>query len=116
MNPPFNDAYLTLGTVEYVVSKLNFFFRLFIRFDQIEGSKLKAIDNLRKVISSGRYYPPFAKILLSVIYLRDKQLQQALVLLKELERDYPDNNVFHNQVKRVSELTNQPQTSDRRRP
>lgn len=116
MNPPFNDAYLTLGTAEYVVSKLNFFFRLFVRFDQIEGNKLKAIEDLRKVIASGRYYPPFAKILLAVIYLRDNQPRQALVLLKELARDYPDNSVFRNEVKRVSELANQPQISGRRRP
>jgi tetratricopeptide (TPR) repeat protein len=116
MNPPINDAYLTLGTVEYVVSKLNFFFRLFIRFDQIEGNKLRAIENLRKVIASGRYYPPFAKILLSVIYLRDRQPQQALILLKELARDYPDNGIFRNQVNRASELANQPQISGRRRP
>jgi hypothetical protein len=101
MNPPFYDAYLTLGTVEYVVSNLNFFFRLFIRFDQIEGSRPKAIENLKKVVASGHYYPPFAKILLTVIYLRDNQLQQALVLLKELERDYPDNRVFRNEVKRT---------------
>jgi tetratricopeptide (TPR) repeat protein len=114
MNPPFNDAYLTLGTVEYVVSKLNFFFRLFVRFDRIEGSKLKAIEDLRKVVASGRYYPPFAKTLLSVIYLRDKQPQQALVLLRELARDYPDNNIFRNEVKRVSELANQPQISGSR--
>jgi hypothetical protein len=116
MNPPFNDAFLTLGTVEYVVSKLNFFFRLFIRFDKIEGSKQKAIEDLRKVITTGRYYPPFAKILLSVIYLRDKQAQQALVLLKELARDYPDNYVFRNEVKRVAEQASQPQISRGRRP
>jgi tetratricopeptide (TPR) repeat protein len=101
MNPPVCDAYMTLGSVEYVVSNLNFFFRLFVRFDQIEGSKQKAIENLNKVISCGRFYPPFAKILLSVIYLRENQQQQALKLLQEMERDYPKNPLFKNEVKRV---------------
>lgn len=101
MNPPFCDAYMTLGSVEYVVSNLNFFFRLFVHFDQIEGSKQKAIENLKKVIACGRFYPPYAKVLLSVIYLRENQQQQALQLLQEMERDYPGNPLFKNEVKRV---------------
>jgi hypothetical protein len=102
LNPPVCDAYMTLGSVEYVVSNLNFFFRLFIRFDQIEGSKQKAIEELNKVIACGRFYPSFARILLSVIYLRENQLSQALKLLQEMERDYPENPVFKNEVRRVS--------------
>jgi hypothetical protein len=103
MSPPCYDAYMTLGTVEYVVSRLNFFFRLFVHFDQIEGSKQKAVENLKKVIEGGHYYPPFAKILLSVIYLRENQTEQALALLKEMERDYPENPLIRNEVKRVLE-------------
>jgi len=101
MNPPFCDAYMTLGSVEYVVSNLNFFFRLFVHFDQIEGSKQKAIQDMGKVIDCGRFYPPFAKILLSVIYLRENQQQQALKLLQEMERDYPENPLFKNEVNRI---------------
>jgi hypothetical protein len=102
MNPPVMDARLTLGMVEYVVSSLNWFFRLFVHFDQIEGSKQKAVDNLREVIAAGRYYPPLAKILLSVIYLRDQKLGQSLALLKEMERDYPENPLIRAEVKKIS--------------
>jgi hypothetical protein len=102
LNPPCYDAYLTLGSVEYVVGNLNFFWRLFVRFDQIEGSKQRAIEELKKVIDGGRYYPPFAKILLSVIYLREKQPQQALRLLKEMQRDFPENPLVKNEINRIS--------------
>jgi hypothetical protein len=102
MNPPICDAYMTLGSVEYVVSDLNFFFRLFVHFDQIEGSKQKAIENLNRVVACGRFYPSFAKILLSVIYLRENRPNQALKLLQEMEREYPENPVFKNEVRRVS--------------
>ncbi|MBZ5498432.1 MAG: hypothetical protein LAP85_18695 [Acidobacteriia bacterium] len=102
LNPPFYDAYLTLGSVEYVVGNLNFFFRLFIRFDQIDGNKQKAIEELKKVVEGGRYYPPFAKILLSVIYLREKQPQQALALLREMARDFPENPLIKTEVDRLS--------------
>jgi hypothetical protein len=84
---------------------MNFFFRLFIRFDKIEGSKQKGIENLKKVVAGGRYYAPFARMLLSVIYLREKKLQQqqtALDLLKGLERDFPENPLFKRQVVKLS--------------
>jgi tetratricopeptide (TPR) repeat protein len=106
MNPPFYDAYLTLGTVEYVVGNLNFFFRLFIRFDQIEGSKKKAIEDLKKVVDHGRYFPPFAKTLLAAIYLREKQPQQALAIMKELERDFPENPLVKKEIKRATDMIN----------
>jgi len=112
MNPPFYDAYLTLGTVEYVVGSLNFFFRLFIRFDQIEGSKQKAIEELKKVVDHGRYFPPFAKTLLAAIYLREKQLQQALTIMKELEREFPENPLVKKEIKRAAEMLNRSKRSN----
>ena len=103
MNPPVMDAHLTLGMVEYVVSSMNWFFRLFVHFDQIEGNKQKAVENLNQVIAYGRYYRPLAKILLSVIYLRDKQQAKSLVLLKELEKDYPENPLIRAEAQKISE-------------
>jgi hypothetical protein len=102
MNPPIYDAYLSPGMLEYGVGNLNWFFKLFVHFDQIKGSKQKAIEYLKLVIDHGRYYSPYAKILLSVMYLRDKKLGQALDLLKELEHDFPDNPLIHKEVLRVS--------------
>jgi hypothetical protein len=94
LNPPFYDAYVTLGSAEYVVSNLNFFFRIFVRFDNIKGSRQSAIENLKKAIDGGRFYQPYAKILLTVVYLREKRLQDALLLMRELERDFPENPLF----------------------
>jgi hypothetical protein len=101
MNPPVFDAHLTLGMVEYVVSNMNWFYRLFVHFHQIEGSKQKAIENLRLVAERGRYYAPLAKILLSVIYLREKQPYQALVLMRELERDFPENPLIQSELRKI---------------
>lgn len=101
LDPPFYDAYLILGSVEYVVSNLNFFFRLFVRFEDIEGSKQKAIENLRQVVLHGRYYRPFAKILLAAIYARDDEPLQALVLLREVGREFPDNSLVQREIRRI---------------
>jgi hypothetical protein len=104
LDPPVVDAYLTLGSVEYTVGSMNFFFRLFVRFDQIKGSKQQGIENLKKVIQAGRYYPPFAKLLLSVIYLREKQPQLALPLLQDLSQSFPENPLLRNEVARATKL------------
>jgi hypothetical protein len=37
-----------------------------------------------------------------VIYLRENQPQKALVLLREMERDYPENPLFRVEVNRIS--------------
>jgi hypothetical protein len=103
LTPPFYDAYVTLGSAEYVVANLNFFFRLFARFDSIKGSRQKAIDNLRLAIDHGRYYQPYAKILLTVVYLREKRVKDALMIMKELEHDFPENPLFKKEATLLAE-------------
>jgi hypothetical protein len=103
LNPPFYDAYVTLGSAEYVVANLNFFFRLFARFDNIKGSRQKAIENLRLAIDHGRYYQPYAKILLTVVYLREKRVNDALMIMRELERDFPENPLFKKEATLLAE-------------
>jgi tetratricopeptide (TPR) repeat protein len=103
LNPPFYDAYVTMGTVEYVVGNLNFFFRLFIRFEQIEGSKQKAIEDLKKAAEHGRYFGPFAKTLLAAIYMRENQTELALELMKDLEQAYPENTLIKREIRRARE-------------
>jgi hypothetical protein len=103
LDPPFYDAYVTMGTVEYVVGNLNFFFRLFIRFEQIEGKKQKAIEDLKKAAEAGRYYRPFAKTLLAAIYMRENQLKSALDLMVELEKEFPENALIKREMARAQE-------------
>jgi len=103
LNPPDYDAYHNLGMMEYVMGSVTFIVRWFIRFEQIEGNKQKGVQNLYLVVQYGRYYKPFAKILLSVIYLREKKPQEAEKLLAELARDFPENPLFRLELNKVSE-------------
>jgi hypothetical protein len=103
LNPPVYDAYLTIGTAEYVVSNLNFFFRIFVRFDQIEGSKQKAMANLELVVKQGHYFRPFAKVLLAAIHLRENRPAPALALLNELDGEFPGNPLLKREIVRAEE-------------
>jgi hypothetical protein len=102
LNPPAYDAYHTLGMMEYVMGSVTFIVRWFVHFDQVEGNKQKGVQNLYLVVQYGRYYRPFAKILLSVIYLREKKPQEAEKLLSELARDFPENPLFRLELNKVS--------------
>lgn len=103
LDPPVYDAYLTVGAAEYIVGSLNFFFRLFVRLDRIEGDKKKAISDLEIVVEKGRYYGPFAKILMAAVHLREKRPPQALALLRELSAQFPDNPLFPKEIARAEE-------------
>ena len=92
-DPTFYDAYLTTGLSEYLVSNLPFFVRWFVRFKEVRGNKEQAIRNLRLVDASGRYFGPFARILLAVIHLREQQLQKTEILLLSLVTEFPDRSI-----------------------
>ena len=103
LDPPYYDARLTSGSAEYVVGSLYFFVRWFIRIEGIEGSKQKGIEQLKTVAEHGKYYGPFARVLLSVIYLREKRPAEAETLLAGLVAEFPENPLFRRELVRAGE-------------
>jgi hypothetical protein len=103
LNPPMVDAYLNVGITEYVVGSLPFFVRWFVHYDQIQGNKDRGLWCLEIVARQGRYYPPFAKILLAVTHLREKRNQEAQRYLAEVAREYPGNPLIRRELDRVNE-------------
>ena len=104
LQPPYWDAYLTYCALEYVVGSMPFFIRWLVRFEQVEGNKEKAVQNLEKVAERGKYYGPFARILLSVIHMREKRAAKAESLLAGLAADFPENPLIKKELARASEM------------
>jgi hypothetical protein len=103
-DPTFVDAKLTTGVTEYLVGSLPFFVRWFVKFDQTQGSKEQAVRNLEMVAQNGRYLGPFARILLSIIHLREKRVPQSVNLLEGLVRDYPGNPLLREELQKLKAL------------
>ena len=101
LKPPVVDAYMTFGTAEYIVGSLPFFFRWFVHMDNVEGNKKKGIDELELVAKDGKYYGPFARMLLSVIAMREKRPLDAERLLAGLASEYPQNPLIHKELARA---------------
>ena len=101
-DPTFVDAKVTTGITEYLVGSLPFFIRWFVKFDQTQGSKEQAVRNLESVAEKGRYLGPFARILLSIIHLREKRAPMSLKLLDGLVKDYPGNRLLRTEFEKLA--------------
>jgi hypothetical protein len=99
--PPFYDAYLNVGSIEYIVGDLPFFIRWFVRYDGIQGNKARGIDQLKLVANRGRYYGPFARILLVLVALREHKPEEAEELLRGLATEFPENPLFGKELIRL---------------
>lgn len=97
----FTDAYLTTGLTEYLLGSVPFFLRWILRFDEAEGDKNLAVTRLEKVVATGHYFGPFAKIMLAIIHLREKRPKETERLLAELARDYPENGLMRKELAKV---------------
>jgi hypothetical protein len=106
LNPPVYDAYMNVGALEYVVGSLPFFVRWFVRIDRLDADKRKGIEDLKLVARHGRYYGPFARILLSVVSLREKKFEDARQLLAGLASEYPENTLIQRELKNVTARLN----------
>jgi len=104
LDPSYEDAYLARGITEYLIGSLPFFVRWFVRIEAVSGDKKQAIADLQRVAKNGRLYGPFARILLSVIYLREKKLSESQRVLAELARDFPENPLIRKELAKVTDL------------
>ena len=102
LEPNFHDAHLSTGINEYLIGSLPFFVRWFVRIEGVEGSKEQAFRKLEIVAREGRYLGPFARILLSIMALREDQPERARSLLAELSRDFPENRLLRRELDKVS--------------
>ncbi|MBZ5596426.1 MAG: hypothetical protein LAP39_29635 [Acidobacteriia bacterium] len=114
INPQYYDAYLTTGLNEYLIGSLPFFVRWFVHFDGVNGSKNTGIQNLQLVARSGQYLRPFAKILLAMVYLREKQPRETQKLLAGLASEYPENSLLRKELTKVAEQLGHGENSDPR--
>jgi tetratricopeptide (TPR) repeat protein len=96
--PDAADAYLGLGTANYIIGSLPGLKRFFLGFAGIHGDKKAGIKQLEIAAEHGHYLRPFAKILLALAALREKKPEVARAQLKELVAEFPENPLFANEL------------------
>ena len=99
--PDCYDAYVATGISEYLIGSRPAPVRWILHARGFAGDKRDGIQKLQLAAQHGRYLAPFARILLTIAYLRDKQPQQAKVLLVELRSEFPQNTLFAWELERL---------------
>jgi hypothetical protein len=101
ISPDAADAYLGLGTANFIIGSLPGFKKFFLGFAGIHGDKKAGIQQLEIAADHGRYLRPFAKIILALAALREKKPEVARAQLTELVAEFPENPLFASELAKV---------------
>jgi hypothetical protein len=92
--PDASDAYVALGSANYIIGSLSGGMRFLLTFGGVHGDKKLGMQQLEKSADGGRYLRPFAKIMLALAARREKQHVLAQRLLRELSEEFPSSPLF----------------------
>ncbi|HLH40758.1 MAG TPA: hypothetical protein VKX39_16530 [Bryobacteraceae bacterium] len=102
IEPNAYDAYLGAGIENYLLSLKSAPVRWILRITGSAADREKGIEELTVTARRGKYLEPFAKLLLAVAALRDKNPSWARELLDELHRRFPDNPLYLRELNRLN--------------
>lgn len=104
--PDTADAYAALGAANYITGCLPAYKRAFLWFGGVHGDKRLGIEQLTRAASDGHYLRPYAKLLLALAALREKNPEMARMQLEELAAEFPSNPLFGRELAKITPLGN----------
>ncbi len=95
------DALLATGFSKYIIGSMAAPVRWILRLGGLPADKQGGITDLKTTAAHGRYLAPFARILLAIAYVREKDRPKALEILADLQREFPGNTLFPREIARL---------------
>jgi len=92
------DALLATGTSKYIIGSMAAPVRWVLRMGGLPADKQGGIADLQTTADHGHYLAPFARILLSIAYVREKDKTHAIQLLAGLQKEFPLNSLFAREI------------------
>ncbi len=92
------DALLATGFSKYIIGSMAAPVRWILRLGGLPADKQGGIADLQTTAEHGHYLAPFARILLAIAYVREKNKNDALQLLGGLQREFPGNTLFPREI------------------
>lgn len=92
------DALLATGMSKYVIGSMAAPVRWMLRMGGLPADKQGGIADLQTTADHGHYLAPFARILLSIAYVREKDKARAIQLLAGLQKEFPRNSLFAREI------------------
>lgn len=100
-DPTCYDAHLAGGVSRYIIGSMAAPVRWILRMGGVEGDKQGGIAELRTTAERGQLLAPFARILLAIAYVREKDTAHAREMLIGLQREFPENSLFGKELARI---------------
>jgi len=97
------DALLATGFSKYVIGSMAAPVRWILRIGGLPSDKQGGIADLQMTAERGHYLAPFARILLAIAYVREKNNPQAVQLLTRLHNEFPGNTLFPREIAHLQE-------------
>src|ERR1700674_1722748 len=101
VDPDCYDAHLATGVSQYIIGSMAAPIRWLVRLGGVSGDKQKGIAELQLTAQRGHYLAPFARILLAIAYVREKDKSRARELLVSLRNEFPQNSLFTQEIARL---------------
>jgi hypothetical protein len=102
-HPDCYDAHLASGISKYIIGSMAAPVRWVLRLGGVSGDKKAGLSELQLTAQRGRYLAPFARILLAIAYVRDKDRAHAREVLSSLREDFPNNPLFGKEITRLTQ-------------
>ena len=101
LDPNCYDAYLAVGVENYLLGINPAPVRWVLRMTGAQTDKADGIQKLHLTAEKGYYLAPFARLLLAVAAVRDKDPQTARRLLSGLAQEFPRNQLYAVQLSHI---------------
>jgi hypothetical protein len=92
------DALVATGFSKYIIGSMSAPVRWLLRLGGLPADKQGGMADLETTAEHGHYLAPFARILLSIAYVREKNKPRALELLVGLAQEFPGNTLFPREI------------------
>jgi hypothetical protein len=102
--PDTDDAYLALGVANYVIGCLPAYKRAVLWMGGVHGDKTLGMQQVARAAASehARYLRPFARLMLALAALREKDPDLARLQLQELTVEFPENPLFAKELAKIT--------------
>jgi len=100
-DPICYDAWLAIGVENYLLSLKPLPVRWFLQLNGNATDRDLGIEKLKITAEKGHYLKPFAKLMLAVAALRDKDRARGAALLRELSYEFPRNHLYSEELARL---------------
>jgi hypothetical protein len=101
VDPSNYDAYLAIGVENYILGSSPAPVRWILQIFGSQTDKIQGVEKVRLTAEKGRYLLPYARLLLAVAALRDRDLDKARELLGGLAREFPNNPLYSRELARL---------------